>query len=558
MLRFARATGIGRWPGQSALLFCLCAFVVIASLVLGGGTRGGFLSDAILQLLSLPLLLVALWKLFEVRLTRQMQVPLLFCLAVIVIPLVQLIPLPPWLWTALPGRDLSAEAFDILGQQPPWMPISVSPHETWLSALSLIPPVAIFLATLQLDYRHRRWLSLVFVSVGVVSVFLGLLQVAQGAESLLRFFEISNKSEAVGFFANRNHFAALLYSLTLFAMAWAVHATVSVQRAGQRKYDTLLVIAIVGAFTLLVVLLAGQMIARSRMGLGLTIIALFGGVALGASDRRVKSSVTPSKLFVGATFLVFIFGLQFALYRFMERFAVDPLEGARLPFGRTTIEAAIDYMPFGSGLGTFVPVYATFERLEDAIPNTFANHAHNDFLELWLNTGVVGLALAGMFVIWLGLRSLEIWRNAPPAGAIEFDWTLARAATIIVGLLLAHSLVDYPLRTGAMMAVMAFACALLIEPPLGAEASAKQMRTVGHKRKRLADMASVAHAAPPAVPTPESTPIEQSSSEAGPLSPDQRWGADVEWPDEWSKSSDRSSPSGDHKSRNVPKPTKGS
>ena len=558
MLRLARATGIGRWLGQSGLLFCLCAFVVTASLVLGGGTRGGFLSDAILQLLSVPLLLVALWNLFECPLTKQTRAPLLFCLVLVLVPLIQLVPLPPWLWTALPGRDLSTEAFEILGQPAPWMPISVSPHETWLSALSLIPPVAIFLAVLQLDYRERRWLSLVFLSVGVISVFVGLLQIAQGPESLLRFFEITNPTEAIGFFANRNHFAAFLYGLTLFAMAWAIHATALGERAGHRRYDTLLVVAAVGVFTLLVVLLAGQIMARSRAGLGLTIIALLGGVALGASDRRLKSSVTPAKLLIGASALVLIFGVQFALYRVMERFAVDPLEDARLPFGRNTIEAAFAYMPFGSGLGTFVPVYATFERPEDTIPNSFANHAHNDFLELWLSTGVVGLALAGMFVIWLGLRSFELWRNAPAAGASELDWTLARSATIIMGLLLAHSLVDYPLRTGAMMAVMAFACALLIEPPLGAEASAKQARTVEPKRKRLADMASVAHAVPPAVPTPKSTPIGQSSSEVGSLLPDQRWGADVDWPDEWSKSSERSSPSDDAKSRTGPKPTKGS
>jgi hypothetical protein len=35
---------------------------------------------------------------------------------------------------------------------------------------------------------------------------------------------------------------------------------------------------------------------------------------------------------------------------------------------------------------------------------------------------------------------------------------------LIIALLAAHSLVDYPLRTGAMMAIMAFACALLIAP----------------------------------------------------------------------------------------------
>ena len=167
-----------------------------------------------------------------------MRVPLFFCVAVVAIPLVQLIPLPPWLWTALPGRGPSAETFEILGQKTPWMPISVVPHETWLSALSLIPPLAIFLATLLLPYRERRWLSLVFLAVGVVSVFMGMIQVAQGPESPLRFFEITNETEAVGFFANRNHFAALLYALTLFAAAWTVHATVAGSGGGRAGNTT--------------------------------------------------------------------------------------------------------------------------------------------------------------------------------------------------------------------------------------------------------------------------------------------------------------------------------
>ena len=78
---------------------------------------------------------------------------------------------------------------------------------------------------------------------------------------------------------------------------------------------------------------------------------------------------------------------------------------------------------------------------------------------------------------------MEIWRSAPARGASELDWTLARAATIVVALLVAHSFVDYPLRTGAMMAVMAFACALLIEPPLGAETQRSTDVSVGGKDK---------------------------------------------------------------------------
>ena len=139
---------------------------MVASLTLGGGGRIGYFSDVVLQLLAIPLLIVALWMTFEASLTKQMRRALLFCLAIAVVPFVQLIPLPPWLWTALPNRDLSEAAFAILGHDVSWMPISVSPYKTWLSALSLLPPLAIFLGTLLLSYRERRWLSLVILAVG--------------------------------------------------------------------------------------------------------------------------------------------------------------------------------------------------------------------------------------------------------------------------------------------------------------------------------------------------------------------------------------------------------
>ena len=210
------------WFGRDTLFLYLCAIVMVASLVFGGGAGRGLLSDVILQLLAIPLLLVSLWRIFEVPLTREMRLVLWFCLAIATLPLLQLIPLPPWLWTALPNRQSSAEAFDIMGHAVPWMPISVSPKSTWLSALSLLPPLAVFVSTLLLSYRERRWVTIVVLAVGLLSVLMGLIQVAQGEKSPLRFFEFTNSTEAVGFFANRNHFAALIYCLMLFALRWIV------------------------------------------------------------------------------------------------------------------------------------------------------------------------------------------------------------------------------------------------------------------------------------------------------------------------------------------------
>src|SRR5262249_50217627 len=125
--------------------------------------------------------------------------------------------------------------------------------------------------------------------------------------------------------------------------------------------------------------------------------------------------------------------------------------------------AAKAYMPLGSGMGTFPSVYVLFEKPQDALIDVYANRAHNDVLELALEAGVVGLGLTVLFVAWLAARSVKVWvgRNLALGG---IDLSLARAATVVVGLILAHSLVDYPLRTGAIMGVLAFACGLLVVP----------------------------------------------------------------------------------------------
>ena len=112
---------LAHWLAEASLTFYLTAAVLVGSLVLGGGTRSGFLSDAFLQLLTLPVLLYFLWRLFARPLPQQLKVALSFCLALVALPLLQLVPLPPWLWTIFQNADASS-AFEITGQAVPWMP----------------------------------------------------------------------------------------------------------------------------------------------------------------------------------------------------------------------------------------------------------------------------------------------------------------------------------------------------------------------------------------------------------------------------------------------------
>ena len=508
----------------SARLFGLCALNIVMALLLGGGARSGFLGDAIIQVLAIPLLVLSLWRLLQSQPTAQVRVAAGFCLSIVVLPLLQLVPLPAMIWTALPGRQALVTNLALISPNTPWLPLSVTPHATWLSALAILPPIALFLGTIQLTGRYRRQLTLIILLVAMASVFLGLVQVAQGTSSGLRFFDYTNNSEAVGFFANRNHLAALLYASTLFVAAWVVDTGLGFDTqagsASRSSFDTLRMVSLVAGLTAMVLFVTAQAMARSRAGLGLSIVALFGTFALAYSGQAATSKWTPSRLMAAAIGLAFLFATQFALYRIMERFADDPLADARIPFARNTITAALQNMPFGTGLGSFVQVYGGFERPQDTLANTFANHAHNDFLELWLETGVFGIAGVACFVVWFSQRTFEIWARKR-SGAVGVDALLAQAATLVAALLLVHSVVDYPLRTTALAMVFAFCCALLI--PARRQTllpAARETRVVGDGKSG---------SEPPAAPQ---SSLSRSSGNpvrgaAG------RWGEELEWPDQW-------------------------
>jgi O-antigen ligase len=101
------------------------------------------------------------------------------------------------------------------------------------------------------------------------------------------------------------------------------------------------------------------------------------------------------------------------------------------------------------------------------VTTTYVNHVHSDWIEIVLETGIFGLALLLAFLAWWTSRAIAIWRASEPDH-------FARAATIASAAVIAHSLVDYPLRTAAIAAMFAACCAMMagrrIAPPRAAKA----------------------------------------------------------------------------------------
>jgi O-antigen ligase len=467
------------------LFFYLFALGFTSCLLLGGGTRGGFLSDALIQLISVPLLLAALWRILDAPLSREVGWALAFCGAILIVPLIQLVPLPPAIWTYLPSRELIAEAYMLVDRSPSWATISLAPELTWLAGLSLLPVLAIFLSTLTLDWRDRRRMSFALIAFAVISVFLGLIQLWQGPTSPLRFFGFTNPTDAVGFFANRNHFGALLYSGIVFGAAVLAPQIAAFSHGHKNRgqsFDISTTLGATAAGVALIVLIAGVAITRSRASMILAVVGfLLAGFALGREHGRALQNFA----FARALAVIFVLAISFlersAISKLLDRFDADPLADARLVFAKNTVVAAKNAMPVGTGLGSFSSFYATVEKPADLLMGAHANHAHNDLLELWLETGLTGPVLLCVFLVWAVGRAIAEW-TAPNRSRVPAERTLIRAALLVILLLFGHSLVDYPMRTSAMMGIFAFCSGLLLDPPT-ASATATQTFPIGARQR---------------------------------------------------------------------------
>ena len=120
------------------------------------------------------------------------------------------------------------------------------------------------------------------------------------------------------------------------------------------------------------------------------------------------------------------------------------------------MEAIRDYLPAGSGVGSFEKVYPLYED-GAAVDRWYVNRAHSDYLEVALETGLPGMLLMAAFLWWWARRTVALWRTPDMPG-------IALAATIGSGSILAHSLVDYPLRTAAMAALFGLCVGVMAQP----------------------------------------------------------------------------------------------
>ena len=429
-----------QWDGVAIAALVLLVF----SFAFGGASHSHALRLALVELASLPLLVLASRRLITTGAWRDHRFPLGLLAALVAIPLVQLIPLPPAIWTGLPGRDQMVLALELAGLEPGWSPLSLAPDKTWASALALLPPAALFLAVLSLSHIQRERLVQVCIAAAIGGILLGAAQLVSGDR--LYLWEWAEAGQIRGFFANRNHLASSLLVALPFAVVWGA-ATL---RRRDRRTNALWFGAL---FTGLVIVALAAI--RSRAGITLfapvMLISLMAAwIAAGRGRPGPGLLVLVGSIGAALTAVAIL-----ALPPILQRFDTEGAPEVRLERWPLVVETADTFLPLGSGIGSFDAVYRSVEPLEE-LDGTFFNQAHNDYLETWLEAGWLGIGLVLAFLVWYLRRCWTAWK-APPSREAD----LQRAASISIGVLLLHSAGDYPLRTVTLAVVFALCCGLL-------------------------------------------------------------------------------------------------
>jgi O-antigen ligase len=417
-----------------------------------GGSAQGIWGNMVLQLIGVAIIA---WAAISgngepiVQPARQLLGLAILALAVVAI---QLAPLPPALWQHLGGRERIADGYRVLGLALPALPSSLTPYKTLDSVLGIIPPLAVFCAIVRLKAYRGSFMAVALVAGAVAGILLGALQVSSSVptESPWYLYSETNPGYAVGFFANANHMATLLVIALPFLAALAAAA----KGASIQRYSAFIVLTASAGLVILVgVALNGSLAAY---GLVLPVLAA-SALIIVPRGSAMRSALIVIAAVLLAVAIAFIATSSIGSSSLGSEAATSVQ--SRQDILATTMRGVKDYFSLGSGLGSFRDVYPLYED-SVRVGGTYVVHAHNDYAELALELGCGGIVLLILFLLWWGAALRRVW-------AMVGSGSFARAASVASAAILAHSLVDFPLRTAAVSAAFGMCLALLADrrPP---------------------------------------------------------------------------------------------
>ena len=420
-----------------------------------------FAFGAVYEWAAPPLLLLSIAALLLARAwPRPRRLADASALAALAVAAFQLVPLPPALGAALsPDAGAFRSQVQLATAASAWAPLSLDPSLTRVSLILAASALALFLTVREVAETHGRALARWIAWMALLACCLGMGKAMLFPDGRIYGFwtPIERGAAPFGAIINRNHFAAwAVVAIGIVAGALAAHVTRRAERATPRR-RAVAVLSDARTLWLLfapVLLTASIVLTASRAGFAGLIAA--SGAALALTRRRARARTLTLFAVLGAACL--IAALSWARPdRLLSRVGVEgSAPGARAAIWQETAAIAARYPVGGVGLGAFPSAMAVYQRGPRTV---FFNHAHNQYLELAAEGGVV-LSVALLLFAWAVARKTLAGLGGDQG---SYFWLRAGAGAALAGMAVL-SIWESPFRTPATLMMSAAAAGLAAAP----------------------------------------------------------------------------------------------
>ena len=367
------------------------------------------------------------WRLGRLRVSRNvLQLPLLGALG---LGLVQLLPL----------REITSGGITAVGLA---NTLSLDPNSTRLVLVQLATLLIYFAATLVfVDTPHR--LHVLVRTIMVFGFCLAIFGLTQSFTSPTKVYWIRelNQSTAFGPFINRHHFAGYMELTIALPLGLLFAGAVD-------KDKRLLYLFIAGLMGVALVMTTSRGGIISLVAEVLFLVIVTGIWRSQTEKRRVRSGRLKrvagrvgmaAALLVGLFIGVILLGGEFSINRFIDSVNTDDPTTGRAHFWSVTLEIIKAHPFVGTGLGAFGVIYTRYDSRNGLFR---LEQAHNDYLQVLSDGGIIGAVLALSFVGLLFYKALSRARSRD-----DFRRGVALASLSGCFAVLVHSFFDFTLHT---------------------------------------------------------------------------------------------------------------
>lgn len=378
---------------------------------------------------------------------REARFSLLFLMLWAAYPLLQLIPLP-----IAVAEFIGGDVHTLYGELPAGMPpehayLSLDRGATFSGFLRQCGLVAMFFSVLVLvtSAVRLRALMILMLVVGFAEAVYGLV-LFLSVEDLGLWAPGQAVGTVSGTYVNQNHFAGLME----MAIAVGLGLLLGTRRSGGglsrpsdlARFGLDILLSRRGAILFCILIMSAALIlTTSRGGTGALAVGISVAIVVAVSKKGLRAKEL--RLGIAAVALALIALLWLGPGQFSEKLASSGLSSNRADQREVSYRIIEDSSLAGTGVGTYRWIFPIYK--DERFGGYFYEHAHNDFLEVLTEQGIVGFLLltTGLVLILARVMRSFLRRHDPFMRGALFA-TIVGCVSLLV-----HGLVDFNLQIPA-------------------------------------------------------------------------------------------------------------